>query len=105
MNFYETIRKIAHDETMENAKCLDFAVSQWGLVCSWLRENEGEITGYFPITRVAREDLDGIGFEGSKVDDGTMRQLASKMADTYCDNGFWIDLPIIAEALEIKKTK
>lgn len=105
MDFYETIKKITGNSEMKNAECLDFAISQWGLVCSWLRENEGEITGYFNITSVAREDLDSIGYDGKKVDDNTMRQLASKMADAYCDNGFWIDLPIIADYLEIKKTK
>ena len=30
-----------------------------------------------------------------------MERLASKMANAYCDNGFWIDLPIIAEHVEI----
>ena len=59
----------------------------------------------FPITSVSREDLIDIGFDAKNVDDGIMEHLASKMADAYCDNGFWIDLPIIAEHLGIKKTK
>ena len=57
----------------------------------------------FNITSVCLEDLGGIGFDISNVNDGTMAHLASKMADAYCDNGFWIDLPIIAEALDIPK--
>lgn len=97
MDFYETIRKIAGDEKMENAKCLDFAVSQWGLVCSWLREHEGEITGYFPITYVSREDVEGQGFDVSTVKDDDMKELAEKMGEAYTGNGYWEDLSIIAE--------
>jgi hypothetical protein len=58
---------------------------------------------FFNITSVSREDLEGIGYDTSNVDDATMEHLASKMADAYCDNGFWIDLPIIAEYLDIPK--
>jgi hypothetical protein len=102
MNFQETIEKIAGRE-MTEAEANAFAREQWGLVCSWLRENEGGMTGYFPITSVSREDLEGIGYNTKKVEDGTMKQLASKMADAYCDGGYWIDLPIIADHLEIPK--
>ncbi len=52
---------------------------------------------YFSITSVCRDDLEGIGFDTKNVDDGDMSQLASKMADAYCDSGFWIDLEILAE--------
>lgn len=58
---------------------------------------------YFKITSVAREDLEEIGFDTSGIDDDDMERLAGKMADAYLDNGFWIDLPIIAEYLEIPK--
>lgn len=57
----------------------------------------------FTITSVCRADLEGEGYDTSNIDDATMERLASKMADAYCDNGFWIDLPIIAEHLEIPK--
>ena len=100
MNLHKTMEKIAGRE-MTEAEAMQFCNDQWGMVVSWLAENEGERTGYFKITSVAREDLTGIGFDTKKVDDATMRHLASKMADAYCDNGFWIDLPIIAEHLEI----
>lgn len=60
---------------------------------------------FFTITSVSRDDLKGIGYDTDKVDDDTMRRLASKMADAYCDNGFWIDLPIIADYLEIPQGK
>lgn len=58
---------------------------------------------FFDITSVSREDLDDIGFDTSNVDDSTMANLASKLADAYYDNGFWIDLPIIAKHLGIAK--
>jgi len=60
---------------------------------------------YFSITSVCRTDLEGIGFNTKNVDDSTMIELASKMADAYCDFAFWTDLEIIAEYLEIKKYK
>ena len=60
---------------------------------------------YFSITSVSRDDLESIGFDTKNVDDGTMSELASKMADAYCDNGFWIELEILADDLKIKKHK
>lgn len=60
---------------------------------------------YFPITSVCRDDLEEVGFNTKNVDDSTMLKLASKMADAYCDHGFWIDLEILADYLKIKKHK
>ena len=57
----------------------------------------------FPITSVCRADLEESGFDTEEVDDDTLRELASKMADAYCCNGFWTDLEILAEHLKIKK--
>ena len=57
----------------------------------------------FSITSVCPADLESIGFDTSKVDDADMGYLASKMADAYCDMGFWESLEIIAEHLSIKK--
>lgn len=51
----------------------------------------------FSITSICREDLESKGFDTSKIDDGVMEKIASKMADTYLDSGFWVDLDIIAE--------
>lgn len=59
--------------------------------------------GYFPITSVHRNDLEGLGYDVTSVDDGTMRRLADKMANAYLESVFWIDLPIIADYLEIPK--
>lgn len=64
---------------------------------------KGEKQEFFPITSVSRADLNSRGFNVRCVSDSTMEQLASKMADAYCENGFWIDLDIIAEDLGIKK--
>ncbi len=64
----------------------------------------------FPITSVCRADLvQVLHFSEEEVltiDDGDMQEIANKLADAYCDNGFWIDLPIIAEyvlGLEVRK--
>jgi len=70
-----------------------------------MQTREEQIRQDFPITSICREDLEGIGFDTTQVDDATMTHLASKMADAYCDNGFWVDLPILAEALNIPKKK
>lgn len=59
----------------------------------------------FQIISICREDLDGAGFDVSRVDDATMERIASKMADAYLENGFWIDLPIIAEYCDVPLKK
>lgn len=59
----------------------------------------------FPITSVCRADLKSAGFNTTNVDDDVMAELASKMANAYCDMGFWEDLKILAEYLGIKKIK
>jgi hypothetical protein len=57
---------------------------------------------FFEITSVSRADLTQAGFHAEKIDDKTMRKLAEKMADAYCGQGFWSDLEISAEGLEIR---
>lgn len=58
----------------------------------------------FSITSVCRADLEEAGFDVTNVDDDDMKELASKMANAYCDMIFWADLKILAEYLGIKKT-
>lgn len=71
-----------------------------------LRDKLNHDDGAFQITSVHRDDLEGRGYDTSKVDDATMEQLASKMSDAYTGNDvFWIDLDIIADHLEIPKQK
>ena len=60
---------------------------------------------FFPITCVARADLIRCGFSVDRVSDATMTELADKMADSYVENVFWIDLDIIAQDLGIPKRK
>jgi len=57
----------------------------------------------FPITSICRADLEQAGFSATNVDDDIMSELASKMANAYCDLGFWEDLKVLAEDLGIKK--
>ena len=59
----------------------------------------------FPITSICREDLAEAGFDVSRVDDATMKTIASKLADAYLDSGFWIDLPIVAEYCGVSRKK
>ncbi len=60
---------------------------------------------YFPITAVSREDLETKGFDTSGVSDEQMENLASRMADDYCEQLFWISLEILAELQGIPKRK
>jgi hypothetical protein len=62
----------------------------------------------FVITRVSRPDLIDAGFteeQIAKIPDSEMEHLASKMANAYVENTFWIDLEILANDLlaEYKK--
>ena len=50
----------------------------------------------FPITSVCRADMADL-FTPQQIASIDMAQLASKMADAYCDQVFWIDLKILAE--------
>lgn len=61
--------------------------------------------GSFPITSVTREDLNAKGFDTREVSDETMERLASKMADDYIDQLFWISLDILAEDAGIPRNR
>ena len=103
MDLKQTMQKIAGREmTDEGAK--QFCKDQWGMVVKYLDETRGERTGYFTVCELHRDDLKERGFDGSKVSDQTMKRLAMKLGNA-CIEGFWIDLPIVAEALEIPKRK
>ncbi|MCS2761386.1 hypothetical protein NXV13_10150 [Bacteroides ovatus] len=45
--------------------------------------------GYFPITSVHRDDLEGQGFDVEKISDDDMQNLAEKMVDDYCEQLFY----------------
>lgn len=59
----------------------------------------------FQITSVSREDLIMVGFDTVNVTDEQMEQLASKMADDYCEQLFWEHLPVIAEIVGIPRNE
>ena len=52
---------------------------------------------YFAITYLHRDDLASRGFNAEEVDDCTMKEIAEKMGDAYQEDGYWVDLDIIAE--------
>lgn len=58
---------------------------------------------YFPITSVSRADLEAKGFDTSEITDDQMSKLASKMADDYLEQMYWISMTIIAEELGFPK--
>ena len=62
--------------------------------------------GYFPITSVHRDDLEGKGFDVKKISDDDMQNLAKKMANDYYEQLFWLSMEIIAgEILGFPKVK
>ena len=58
---------------------------------------------FFPITSVSRDDLEAKGFDTSDITDLQMEQLASRMADDYLEQMYWISMDIIAENLGFPK--
>jgi len=71
------------------------------------------IKEFFPITSVSKEDIiqafqntniaDQVKERVAKMDDAEMKELASKMADDYCNQMFWNSLRIIFEENLLKK--
>jgi hypothetical protein len=59
--------------------------------------------GNFPITSVAREDLESQGFDASRVTDDQMAEIRDHMADAYCDDPFWVELEAIADDMDIPR--
>src|SRR5882724_8457795 len=52
--------------------------------------------GGFPITSVARGDLESQCFGASHITDDQMAEIADHMQDAYCDDAFWVELDVIA---------
>jgi hypothetical protein len=69
---------------------------------NWVRVID-DIDGSFEISSIHRDDLESIGYDTSGVDDSTMKELASDLADDYCEQLFWSSLPIFADQLKIPK--
>lgn len=51
----------------------------------------------YPISYVTEDDLRTAGFKFTSIERREMQSLASKMGDDYCEQLFWIHLPIIAD--------
>ncbi|MFI3294349.1 MAG: hypothetical protein SNI70_12650 [Rikenellaceae bacterium] len=84
-NYFEQKEVRTHDEEM------------------FLSEIKGQLS-YFPITFLHRDDLASRGFDAEEVDDCTMKEIAEKMGRAYQENGFGVDLDILAED-EVEKFK
>jgi len=62
----------------------------------------------FNITSICRQDItDKFGEKVAlSLSDSEMKYIADKMANTYCDNGFWTDMEIFVQTiLDIRKEK
>lgn len=58
---------------------------------------------FFDITSVSRDDIYEKGYDADCVSDAQMERLADKMADHYCNNGFWDDLECLLDDMGIPK--
>lgn len=58
---------------------------------------------YFEVVSVSRADLDHKGFDTTNITDDDMERLAKKIGNAYLDDGFWTDLVIIAEYMDIPR--
>lgn len=57
---------------------------------------------FYEITSICKDDLIASGFDKKDIDeldDSQMTRLASKMANTYLENSYWIDLDILVTDL------
>lgn len=61
--------------------------------------------GGFPITSVARGDLESVGFDADNVTDDQMAEIADHMQDAYCDDAFWVEVEVIADDMGIPRTE
>lgn len=46
----------------------------------------------FVVCVLSRADLETLGYNPDSLSDTEMKRIASKMGDSYVENGFWIDL-------------
>ena len=59
---------------------------------------------FFHITSVSRDDIAQCGYKDAEdIPDSVMEKIAEKMADSYVENQFWIDLECIVEHYWKKK--
>lgn len=63
-------------------------------------QNEAE---FFDITSVSRDDVNELNFDGANMTDSQMERLADKMENAYLANGYWDDMRLCLEDMEISK--
>lgn len=63
---------------------------------------KGEI-GYFPVLTLHADDLKCEGYDATKIDDDTMKEMAQKIGEGMTDPGFWISLGTVCDEMKIPK--
>ena len=58
---------------------------------------------FFPVTSIARDDLEKLGFEASKITDADMASLARELSADYSANHFWESMKQQADTLGFPK--
>jgi hypothetical protein len=100
-------KTFTYSRHMKNCK-LCGKLQDWGEYASSFEKGSGICSGCynkpFPVTSICRGDM--VDFVSSpdvlgSLDDAEMMRIADKMADAYCDNGFWDDLQTIVEGVSI----
>ena len=72
-------------------------------VNNWVRIID-DMAGYFPISYLHRDDLEGIGYDVREVSDWDMEAITEKLGEDYTEQLFHSSLPIIAEHVGVPKT-
>jgi hypothetical protein len=96
----DPLTKIAYDNYQKEPTAKNWERFKWAMY-EEMRQTGAE--GSFPITSVAREDLESQGFDASKVTDDQMAEIADTMQDAYCDDAFWVELETIADNMDIPR--
>lgn len=60
--------------------------------------------GFFNITSVSRDDVNELNFDGANMTNAQMNRLADKMGNAYLANGYWDDMRLCLEDMEIPKS-
>lgn len=76
--------------------------SEIALTFASLRAAIQDAKEYHFLTRIHRDDLTSIGFDGDAVTDEQMERLAEKMGDAAM-NWYWDDLELIADSMELPR--
>lgn len=94
--FCEELNEESYPEC-EWIKCVEFLDESSQSVSQQSKEEPAK-KEYFDIPlSISREDLEHIGFDAEQISDDEIEDLAQKMADAYLDNGYWIDMKVLAD--------